>query len=317
LPEAVPLLAGILERKKINLSGSGIKSKDILDYMVVDSLGQLLLPSAFEVLEKFANQKLPVVWDETISALAASGGEKAIPFLHQAWEIDTGKQQTIIQVLLWIGTNAAAEKIKELLTPYSMEKAVLLAKALGRGRSLLLSGMRSRSSKVYDWVDDELITILDRYVDEMSAGDKLTVILALQYIDVPSARRLLERIASDPHYDILRSNDSSQTLRDVAVLILCDLGSEMAIDFLLDDLANQNLAFLEFFLAKLEQERVRDALLRHLGSANDAALSKLLKLLGYFGDHTVLPMVATYIDDPRIEIADTAYTSVQHTLGMA
>jgi HEAT repeat protein len=317
LPEAVPLLARILERKKINLSGSGIKNKDMLDYMVVDSLGQLLLPSAFEVLEKFANQKLPVVWDETISALAASGGEKAIPFLHQAWELDPGKQQSIIQALLWIGTNTAAEKIKDLLTPYSREKAVLLAKALSRGRSLLLSGVRTRSSMVYDWVDDQLIAILDRYVDEMSAGDKLTVLFALEHIAAPSAQRLLERIASDPHYDILRTNDSSQTLRDVAVLILCDLGSEMAIDFLLDDLANQNLAFLEFFLAKLEQERVRDALLRHLGSANDASLSILLKLIGFFGDHTVLPMIATYVDDPRIEIADTAYTAVQHILGMA
>jgi len=101
------------------------------------------------------------------------------------------------------------------------------------------------------------------------------------------------------------------------VLILCDLGSEIAIDFLLDDLATQNLAFLEFFLAKLEQERVKDALQRHLGSANDDALSKLLKLLGFFGDHTVLPMIATYINDPRIEIADTAYTAEQQILGMA
>jgi len=317
LPEAIPLLAHTLETKRINLHGSSLKDRDMLDYMIVDSLGKLLHPSVFEVLEKFAKQKLPAVWDITISALAASGGEKAIPFLHQAWELDTGKQQSIIQALLWIGTNAAAEKIKELLTPYSMEKAVLLAKALGHGRSLLLSMARSRSSMVYDWVDDQLIAILDRYVDEMSAEDKLTIIFALEYIAAPSARRLLERIASDPHYNILRSSDSPQTLRDVAVQMLCHLGSEMAIDFLLDDLANQNLAFLEFFLAKLEQERVRDALQRHLGSANDATLSKLLKLLGFFGDHTVLPMIATYIDDPRIEIADTAYTAKQHILGMA
>jgi hypothetical protein len=54
-----------------------------------------------------------------------------------------------------------------------------------------------------------------------------------------------------------------------------------------------------------------------LGSANDATLSKLLELLGFFGDHRVLPMIATYIDDPRIEIADAAYTAEQQILGTA
>jgi HEAT repeat protein len=316
LPEAVPLLARILDRKKVNLNGSGIKSKEMLDYMVVDSLGQLYHPSAFDVIEKFAQQKLPVVWDETISALAASGGEKAIPFLQKAWELDPKLQRGIIQALLWLGTNAAAEKIEELLSPYSLEKAVLLAKSLSRGRSLLLSGTRTRSSMVYDWADDQLIAILDRYVDEMSAEDKLTVIFALEYIAVPSAQRLLERIASDSHYDIPRPSSSNQTLRDVAVLILCDLGSEVAIDYLLDDLTEQSLASLEFFLSKLEQEQVRDALQQRLGSANGATLSKILTLLGVFGDHTVLPIITTYIDDTKIEVADAAYTAEQQILGM-
>lgn len=62
---------------------------------------------------------------------------------------------------------------------------------------------------------------------------------------------------------------------------------------------------------------MRDALQRHLGSANEVELSKLLKLLGLFGDYTVLPTIATYIDDPRTEIADAAYTAQQQILGMA
>ena len=144
-----------------------------------------------------------------------------------------------------------------------------------------------------------------------------TFIFALEYIAAPAAHRLLKRIASDPLYDIQRSSNSPQTLRDVAIQILCELGSEMAIDLLLDNLAHQNLAFLDFFLTKLEQERVRDALQRRLGSANDATLSKFLELLGFFGDLTVLPMIATYIDDPRIEIADAAYTAEQQILGTA
>ena len=317
LPEAIPILAQILESKKVNFRGSGVKDREMLDYMIVESLGKLQYPSAFPVLERFVQQKLPVVWPETISALAATGGEQAIPFLHQAWKLDVKNQQYIIQALLWMGSNSAADKIKELLTPYSLEKAVLLAKAVGHGRSLLLPIEWSRSSAVYDWIDDQLIAILARYVDEMSKEDKLTVILALEYIAVPSARRLLERIASDAHYDIQRSSDSPQTLRDVAVQILCELGSARAIDLLLDKLAEQRLAFLEFFLAKLEQERVRDALQRHLSSASDATLSKLLELLGLFGDHTVLPMITIYIDDPRIVIADAAYTAEQQILGMA
>jgi hypothetical protein len=91
----------------------------------------------------------------------------------------------------------------------------------------------------------------------------------------------------------------------------------MAIDCLLDGLADQDLAFLEFFLAKLEQERVRDALQQRLGSATDVTLSKILELLGFFGDHTVLPMITPYINDARIEIADTAYTAEQRILGLA
>ncbi|MBA2392461.1 MAG: hypothetical protein H0V70_06910 [Ktedonobacteraceae bacterium] len=91
----------------------------------------------------------------------------------------------------------------------------------------------------------------------------------------------------------------------------------MVIDLLLDKLADQNLGFLKFFLAKLEQEQVRDALQRHLSSANDATLSKLLELFGFFGDHTVLLTLTMYIADPRIEIADIAYTAEQQILGMA
>lgn len=316
LPEAVPLLVETLESNKINLRGSRF-DRDGLDNMIVESLGKLQYPSAFPALEKFAQQKLPDFSIGTISALAATGGERAIPFLHQAWKLDIKHRKYIIQALSWIGTNAAIDKIKELLAPSSIENAILLAKAVGPGGSILLIMGESRSNMVYDWIDDQLVGILEKYVDEMSTEDKLAVIFALKHIAVPAAQRLLERIASDPHYDIQRSSNSPQTLRDVAIQILCELGSEMAIDLLLDHPANQNLAFLDFFLAKIERERVRDALQRRLSSANDVTLSKLLELLGFFGDHTVLPMIATYIDDPRIEIADAAYTAEQQILGTA
>src|SRR5260370_27285050 len=99
LPGAVPLLVQTLESKKINLRGSSVKDKDGLDHMIVHSLGKLQYPSAFPALEKFAQQKLPVVSIETISALAATDGERAIPFLHQACELDVKNRNDIIQNL--------------------------------------------------------------------------------------------------------------------------------------------------------------------------------------------------------------------------
>ena len=283
--------------------------------MIVDSLGKLEYPSAFPALEKFAQQKLPNISISTICALVATGGEQAIPFLHQVWEIDVKNQSHIIQAFLWMETNAAADKIKELIAPYALEKAILLAKALSRGRSLPLYGW-SRSSATYNWVDDQLIDVLNSYVDKMSKDDKLTVIFALEYIPMPSAKRLLERIASDPYYDIQRSSDSPQTLRDVAVWTLCNSGSERAVDFLLERLVDKRLGVPEFLLSKLGPEQVKNALLKRLDSADDISLSKILKLLGFFGDRTMLPALTKYIADSRIEIADLAYTAQQQILGM-
>ena len=168
MPEAVPLLVQVLEARRVDLSGSSLKNKDRLDYMIIDMLGKLQYPGAFGAIEKFAQQKLPAIWITTIHALAAAGGEKAIPFLRQVWELDTENQQYIIQALLWIGTSTAANIIKELLAPSTQETAVLLAKALSHSRHLLLSGGSSRSDMFYDRVDDQLIAILDTYVDGMS-----------------------------------------------------------------------------------------------------------------------------------------------------
>ena len=78
----------------------------------------------------------------------------------------------------------------------------------------------------------------------------------------------------------------------------------MAVDRLLDGLADQHLAFIEFSLARLEQEQVRDALLRRLGSATDVTLSKIIELLGFFGDHTVVPAITAYIDHPDKDASD-------------
>jgi HEAT repeat protein len=110
---------------------------------------------------------------------------------------------------------------------------------------------------------------------------------------------------------------SQQTLRDVAILILCDLGSETVIEAMLDTLSNQTVNVIEFRLTKMGHGLVRDALQRRLNSAKDNTLIPLLTLLGTFGDPTVLPDLKAYTDDPRQEVADAAYLAEQRILGLA
>jgi len=148
----------------------------------------------------------------------------------------------------------------------------------------------------------------------------LRALLALKYIATPPARQLLEHIASNPKYDFPRPSDppdSRQTLRDGAILILCDLGSDAVIEAVLDTLSDQSVNVIEFRLTKMEHGLVRDALLRRLNAAKDSILISLLTLLGAFGDTTVLSDLKPYIDDPRQEVADAAYMAEQRILGLA
>ena len=154
----------------------------------------------------------------------------------------------------------------------------------------------------------------------MHPESMLRALFAMEYIATPPARQLLERIANNAKYDIPRPGaqpPSRQTLRDVAILILCDLGSDRVIEAMLDTLAHQPVNVIEFRLTKMEQGLVRDALQRRLNSAKDNALIPLLSLLGTFGDATVLPDLKAYIDDSRQEVADAAYLAEQRILGLA
>lgn len=283
--------------------------------------GKLQHPDAFEHIEQFIRTHLPKVREEAIYALATSGGERAIPLLHELWNLDPESHQSILEALFWIGTNAASDTILELLYPLDVGKAVLLVNVLHRGRALsYITDTNYFRPGMLASTDVRLVTIIDTYFDDMTPEAMLFALFDMEYIATPQARQLLERVASSTKYDIPRptsSPNSPQTMRDVAILILCHLGSTTVINAVLDTLANQPVSVVEYHLAKMEHTMVKESLQRRLKSANDVILIPLLTLLGTFGDHTILPALQPYIDDPRQDVADAAYLAEQRILGLA
>ena len=288
--------------------------------MAIENLGKLQHPDAFEPVEQFTRTHLPTVWYTSISALAASGGERAVPLLEELWKLDPEKRRALLEAFLWIGSNAASNKILQLLSPFDGEKAALLASALSFGLGLVANTSITFRVGMFESTDDRLVAIIDAYFDEMTPDGMLRALFAMRYIATSPARQLLERIASNPKYDIPHPNNSPpsrQTVREAAIGILCDLGSEAAIEAVLDTLSHQPVNIIEYRLTKMEPGLVGEALQRRLSSAKDTTLIPLLTLLGTFGDPTVLPDLKPYIDDPRQEVADAAYMAEQRILGLA
>lgn len=98
---------------------------------------------------------------------------------------------------------------------------------------------------------------------------------------------------------------------------LCDLGSSIVIDAMLDMLLDQPVHVIEFRLRGMNYTSIRDALQRRLDAAENGVLICLLTLLGTFGDHTVLPALQPYMNDLNQEVANAAYTAEQQILGLA
>jgi len=168
--------------------------------------------------------------------------------------------------------------------------------------------------------DDQLVAIVDTYFDEMDLEGMQHALIAMKYIATARAQQLLERIASIPKYEISPSNITPspvQTIRDMAIHKLWELGSGVVIDAVLDTLSDYPANVVEFRLTRMKPELVRKALQLRLNSADEMILIRLLTLLGTFGDHSVLPDLRSYIDDPRQEVANAAYEAEQRILGLA
>ncbi len=262
LPEAIPLLVQVLEDNTNDFPDQGSLSRENLDHMVITSLGKLQHPGAFNTIEYYARKNLPTVWHVTINALAASGGERAIPILDELWRIDPEKRKTILTTLLWIGTPATTEKILELLSPLNKEKGRLLAMALSHGSRLDAINSYTFSVGVMASTDDQLVAIVDTYFDEMDLEGMQHALIAMKYIATARAQQLLERIASIPKYEISPSNITPspvQTIRDMAIHKLWELGSGVVIDAVLDTLSDYPANVVEFRLTRMKPELVRKA----------------------------------------------------------
>lgn len=321
LPEAVPLLMQVVKGNAVDSTNSDGFNSDLLDDLVISNLGELQHPDAFEPIEHYARKHLPKVRHQTIGALTASGGDRAIPLLQEMWEYDPDKRRTILRALLWIETHAATDTIVELLQPIDAEKATLLAHALSRGKGLDFITGTAHHVGILETVDERLVLMLDAYFDEMVFDGKWQTLIAMKYIGTPTARQFLERIFNDVRYDeVLFPNarpGSFRTIRQAAMHMLYDLGSNVVIDAVLDTLLDQPAQVIEFRLRGLDYISVRDALQRRLSSAQNQLLIRFLTLLGTFGDHTVLPALQPYINDLNQEVADAAYTAEQLILGLA
>lgn len=322
LAEAIPLLVQILEDTAIDFAGHSSLNREHLEDMVIVSLGELQHPDAFEPIAGFTRKNLPAIGFGAISALAATGGNRAIPLLREVWERvpETYKHRTVLNALLWIGTRSATEEIFDLLRPLNKEKTEILIHALAHGRGLDFINGTISGIGVLASLDDRFIDFIDTSFDELSPETKLRALFALEYIATLPARRLLERIAADSKYDIARPGAQTgpeQTIRNVAIGILRDLGSPSVIDMVLDTLSNQLPHVIEFYLKNMDHKVVRDALQYRLKDAHDMLLIRLLTLLGTFGDDTLLPTLQPYIIDHRRDVADAAYTAEQRILGLA
>jgi len=115
--------------------------REFLEEIIITALGRLHHPGAFETVEANVRRNWPRVGLHSVSALVATGGERALPLLrdlwHQATEHQTVNREVIIECLLWLGTDRANDFILELLTPLDIKKVTILVTALMQGGRLL------------------------------------------------------------------------------------------------------------------------------------------------------------------------------------
>jgi hypothetical protein len=320
LPSAVAVLTELLDAEDITYGPETIVRREFLEELVITALGRLHHPSAFEAVKDHVHQSLPRIALHSVSALVATGGERAMPLLRDLWHQPTEHQtvncEVIIECLLWLGTDRANDFILELLSPLDIEKVTILVTALRRGGNLLF--LTSTTPTVP--VDDRLIAIVRRFFDDLNPEDQWCALIALDRIATPAARDMLEYIATAPAYSrpwSCTARPEFQTLRQAATQLLSFSGGTSVVDAVLDELTGSHPGFIEWRLAKMDREVVIAAIQCRLPSVDEAVLVRLLDLLGWFGGIKELADVRAYIHDSRSAIVNAAYEAEQRILKLS
>jgi hypothetical protein len=319
-PSACTVLTELLDAEDIAFGPETIVRREFLEELVITALGRLHHPSAFEAVEAHVRCSWPRVALHSISALVATGGERAMPLLrglwHQATEYQTENRKVIICCLLWLGTDRANDLILELLSPHEIEKVTILITALMRGGELLFL-----NSTIPPWlIDDRFIVIVRKYFDDLNPEDQWCALIALERTATPAAQGMLEHIATAPIYShpwSCTARPEFQTLRQAATQLLSFSGATSMVDTVLDELTGSRPSFIEWRLSKMERESVIVAIQNRLPIADEVVLARLLELLGWFGGTKELTDVRPYIRDPRSVIANAAYEAEQRILRLS
>ncbi|MBA3817028.1 MAG: HEAT repeat domain-containing protein, partial [Parachlamydiaceae bacterium] len=309
--EALDVLIPLLQRATF----PGHSTENI-HHSVVTALGKIQHPSAFEALSRQYNHS-GVFFD--LESLVAVGRELAIPTLRTAWEehqTDRFYQEHIIQMLLWINTPAAKNALFELLEPLDSQKAIALVQAISRGRGLLaITGV------VFEGViDDDFVDMIDERLDQFSPDDQSTTVWALRSSDTLRVTNLLTRIASESSFEVDipgTTGENARTIKQEALRILAERGSLVALDFVLDSIGNPNAIFFERSLAKMERPAVLEGLCNRLPTSEEKKLVRILELLGWLGNQSVLKKIRDFLTDSRLSIANAAYEAEQRILNIA
>jgi HEAT repeat protein len=316
-PSTIAVLTELLDAEDIAYGPETIVRREFLEELIITALGRLYHPSAFEAVESNVRCGWPRVALHSISALVATGSERAMPLLrdlwHQATEHQTENRKVIIGCLLWLGTDGANDLILELLSPHEIQNVTILVTALMRGGELLFLNSTIPPGPV----DDRFIAIVRTYFDELNPEDQWCALIALDRIATPAARDMLEHIATAPVYSCpwsCTTRPEFQTLRQAATQLLSFSGATSMVDTVLDELTGSHPSFIELRLSKMERESVIVAIRNRLPIADEVVLARLLELLGWFGGTKELSDVRPYIHNPRLVIANAAYEAEQRIL---
>lgn len=297
------------------LCSDAIAENDLRGQIVV-ALACTRDPAAFPILEHLGIQTGAEFDLFLPDALTATGGDRAINALRAIWASRPSARKHILRCLFWLSSTAATDAILDLVDLEDYDELRLLLSCAAYGGHLAIIGGRIGLA-----VDPRIVSLLVSRFDSFQPPEQEAVLRVAEQSGMPQARHLLERVATDPIWEIAlpQANPAVQrTLRSVAVDQLLRLGSPVVLDRALDMLdgtdRGRSMAF--FWLERMPREVVEHELQQQLLHAQREDLPDLLTLIGWLGSAAAAPAVRPYQDDPDPQVFDPAYEAEQRLLGL-